>query len=405
MKNSINAALVLAFTGSAAAREPITLEVSSGGVARKETPVRWEFPRGTDSTGPWRLVGLDSSKEVPVQIEEGEPAAAVWILESELAASAKRRYRLEPAKPSSSSKGVELKDIDGKHLLFRVSDKDAIRYNYGRIEPPANIEPIYARSGYIHPVWSPSGRELSNDFSPNHKHHHGIWMPWTKTEFEGRAVDFWNQGEGQGTVECVGVDKKVSGPVFGGFKARQRFLDLKAPGGTKTALDEVWEVKVYALEKCFLVDFVSTQTCATASPLQLKEYRYGGFGFRGSGEWEGKDGVEFLTSEGKTRLEGHGTKARWCEVHGKVKGEAAGIAFLCHPSNFRFPQNMRIHPDEPFFNFAPCQAGDFQIVPGKPYVSRYRLCLHDGAASAAEVERWWKDYAEPPEVKLVTAGK
>ena len=112
-----------------------------------------------------------------------------------------------------------------------------------------------------------------------------------------------------------------------------------------------------------------------------------------------------MTSEGKTRLDGHGTTARWCEMHGKVKGDVAGVAFLCHPANFRFPQNMRIHPDEPFFNFAPCQAGDFDIAPGKAYVSRYRLCLHDGAASAPEVERWWKDYAEPPEVKLVTTGE
>ena len=46
----------------------------------------------------------------------------------------------------------------------------------------------------------------------------------------------------------------------------------------------------------------------------------------------------------------------------------AGIGFLCHPDNFRAPQNMRIHPSEPFFNFAPCQTGDFDIAPGKPYV-------------------------------------
>ncbi len=86
---------------------------------------------------------------------------------------------------------------------------------------------------------------------------------------------------------------------------------------------------------------------------------------------------------------------------GKVKGESAGVMFLCHPPNFRFPQNMRIHPDEPFFNFTPCQAGDFDIAPGKPLISRYRLVIHDGPVSADDAERLWKGYAEPPAVAAV----
>jgi hypothetical protein len=226
-------------------------------------------------------------------------------------------------------------------------------------------------------------------------------MPWTKTEFEGRPVNFWEQGEGLGKVECLGVDAKVSGPVFGGFRSRHRFTELKAPGGPKPVLDETWDVMVYALDGQFLVDFVSVQKCAGESPLHLKEYRYGGFGFRGAGEWEGKEGCELLTSEGKTRQDGHATRARWCEMHGKVKGETAGVLFLCHPANFRAPQNMRIHPDEPFFNFTPCQAGDFDIAPGKPLISRYRLVIHDGPVGADEAERLWKGYAEPPAVDAV----
>ena len=272
------------------------------------------------------------------------------------------------------------------------------------VEPPAGIEALFARSGYIHPLWTPSGRVLSNDCPPNHKHHHGLWMPWTNTVFEGRKVDFWNSAEKQGKVECAGVEAKVSGPVWGGFRARHRFLDLTAPGGPKPVLNEKWEVKAYARQDAFVIDFLSVQECAGQSPLELKEYRYGGFGFRGARDWEGKDGVAFLTSEGKTRADGHATAARWCSMQGKVDGKPAGIAFLCHPANFRAPQHMRIHPDEPFFNFAPCQAGDFQIVPGKPYVSRYRLVLFDGGADAGALERWWRDYAEPPQVSVVREG-
>jgi hypothetical protein len=212
-------------------------------------------------------------------------------------------------------------------------------------------------------------------------------MPWSQTDFEGHPINFWEQNRLEGKVECVGAED-VSGPVFGGVRAAHRFLDLKSAGGPKPVLDETWDVKVYAFApQYFLVDFTSVQKCAGSSPLRFRQHRYGGFGFRGSADWEGPAGCEFITSEGKTRKDGHGTSAWWCEVFGKVGGEVAGISFLCHPSNFRAPQNMRIHEAEPFFNYAPCQDGDFELAPGSSFISRYRLVLHDGALSVQELQR------------------
>jgi hypothetical protein len=113
-------------------------------------------------------------------------------------------------------------------------------------------------------------------------------------------------------------------------------------------------------------------------------------------------GTRFLTSEGKTRENGNETRAKWCYVGGDVDGKPAGIAILCHPDNFRFPQPVRIHPDEPFFCFAPSQLGDWKIEPGKPYGAKYRFVVTDGEPDAKEIERLWRDYAEPVKV---TVGK
>ena len=137
-----------------------------------------------------------------------------------------RGYRIEPASQPGAPARAECADVGGKHLVLRAGGKDVLRYNSSVVDPPAGMEPIFARSGYIHPVWTPSGLVISNDFPPNHKHHHGIWMPWTKAQFEGREVNFWEQGYGLGKVECTGIDEKVSGSVFGGFRAIHRFLDL-----------------------------------------------------------------------------------------------------------------------------------------------------------------------------------
>jgi hypothetical protein len=392
--------LAAALLGAArAAADPIPVEIVAWSAARKGTPIRWRAPDGLALPSVWRLVNAASGKEVPVQEEDGKEGA-VFILDEDLATGARRGYRIVEAGPSAVPPRAECVEA-GKQLVLRVGGKDVLRYNAALVDPPQGIEPIYARSGYIHPIWTPSGLAITNDFPTNHKHHHGLWMPWTKAVFEGRPVNFWEQGEGLGTVQCAAVDARVSGPVFCGLRARHRFMDLKAPGGPKAALDESWDVRAYAVDGGFLADFTSIQICAGASPLILKEYRYGGFGFRGSGEWEGKDGVEFLTSEGRTRADGHGTRARWCLLRGKVGGKPCGVGFFCHPANFRFPQPMRIHPDEPFFNFTPCQAGDFAIEPERPYISRYRLFIFDGASGAEEMERLWAEYAEPPRVEVV----
>ena len=389
-----------------------TLEVEAGDRERRDVPLLWPLPAGVDPAKPWRLIRVEDGnrkgQEVPAQIIRGDPPSLAWIVRDVLPAGGTRRYRLEQAAPRTFPP-VQCEDVGGKQLLLRAKGKEVLRYKVGTVQPPTGVDAIYARSGYIHPVRTPNGRVISNDFPNNHTHHHGIWFPWTKTEFEGRSVDFWNSSKGQGRVECVGVEKLFSGPVLAGFRARHRFIDMTAPGGEKVVLNETWDVKVYGLTSHFLFDLTSVQTCAGKSPLLLKEYRYGGLGFRGSGQWEGKgdgtggvkSGVAFLTSAGKTRIDGHATSARWCIMSGPVDGEPAGIAFLGHPDNFRAPQRMRLHPKEPFFNFAPSQAGDFSIVPGKPYVSRYRFVVRDGPFAAAEADRCWYDYADPPRVRLV----
>ena len=167
----------------------------------------------------------------------------------------------------------------------------------------------------------------------------------------------------------------------------------------KLVLDEEWEVLVWAVGDVFIFDLSSVQACASKSPLELKKKHYGGLGLRGSGEWEGKgEACRFLTREGKTRSDGHGTRARWCDVWGRLEGKATGIVVHCHPENFRFPQPMRIHPSEPFFNFAPSQGGDWSIDPGTPYVARYRFVVYDGLPDPDDLDRLWNDYAYPPVV-------
>jgi hypothetical protein len=182
-------------------------------------------------------------------------------------------------------------------------------------------------------------------------------------------------------------------------------VDL-VPAQPKNALTEEWTLTLYRTHEgdgpppYFLFDLVSVQATASNAPLMLRDYIYGGFSLRGAAQWRGGGGATFLTSEGRTRGNGDGSKARWCYIGGTVDGKQAGYAALGHPGNFRAPQPVRINPTDPFFSYAPVREGAFSIVPGTPYVTRFRFVATDGLPDKVLLDRLWNDYATPPAVNV-----
>ena len=139
------------------------------------------------------------------------------------------------------------------------------------------------------------------------------------------------------------------------------------------------------------------------TPLLINEYHYGGMGIRGARAWDAGSDADFLTSEGLVRADGNHSLARWVDIHGTLDGSEAGLTVLGSPDNFRAPQPVRLHPSMPYFCFAPMVLGEFTLAKedAAPYVSRYRLWIHDGPPSPDEANRLWNDYAAPPKARIV----
>lgn len=309
---------------------------------------------------------------------------------------------------SQGNQGVEVVRHAGR-LQLHVAGKPAFAYQMDKEAlPRADIKPEFKRAGYLHPIQTPSGTIVSDDYPVQHVHHHGIWSPWTTTTFQGRKPDFWNMGKKTGTVEAVAVDWTWSGPVHGGFVARHQFVDLSAPKPV-IVLHETWEVTGYKVDVAAggtpvqVFDLLLTQVCATNDPLVLPKYHYGGLGFRGRGEWYGKDKANFLTSDGETdRVKANARPMRWVHLSGAVESGTAGLAVLGHPDNFRAPQPVRVHPNEPYVSFTPSEGGEWQIEPGKPYVARYRFVAADGVPNRDALDALWNGYAVPALVRFET---
>jgi len=378
------------------------ITVEAGKHMRIDTPV--SIPLDGISTES-RLEEIKGSSRIPVvaQIEAGNPSRLWWILSGTTPAGGKRVYELVEGSSSIKSSVVDVVKNDS-FLEIHKRGRKILRYNHAPVPPPEGASLLYTRSGFIHPLWSPAGAILTNIHPADHIHHMGIWMPWTKTEFEGREVDFWNLKKGEGTVRFVEFVSTRSGSVYGGFEAEQEHVALKTSEDEKVVLKETWDVRVYnigSVDKGYwLWDFTSTQRCASSSPLKLLKYRYGGLGFRATSQWD-EDSSDYLTSEGKTRKDGHGTRGRWCNVFGKTSKGPAGILFMSHPQNHEHPEPMRIWPEgQVFFNFCPVQKADWMLEPGNDYILRYRLYVYNGTITVEKAEGLWQDFANPPKIKL-----
>lgn len=297
---------------------------------------------------------------------------------------------------------------------YRLSYNDAplLSYRYQLKYPPNGIDSIYAKSGYIHPLLSPSGDTLTRIQPPDHYHHYGLWGPWTKTTINGRGVDFWNLAEGEGTVLFKKLLATYEGPLFSGIKVRQEHLDLKAPEDNKVAIIEDLDIKAWRLNNDndrYIVDYVSSFTTPLAEGILLEAYRYGGgLGFRFTERWEASNST-VLTSEGKGRLDADGTSARWCIISGTSSdGQSSnGVLFLSHTDNQSHPEPMRIWPmdanngrGDVFFEFCPIRHKKWVLERDKEYTLNYRLVVFEGNITPEEAEAYWQSYVNPVSVKI-----
>jgi len=381
----------------------LTIEVAAGEYERQNTPVFFPLP------GTWRdeqrlmLKRADTGELVDAQVESGPSPRLVWLIRDVLKGGQTRRYTLTPEVTAAPPLPVVASD-DGRSLIVNAGGRPVLRYNAAILPAPDPQQSVYERSGYIYPLFNPLGQAVSDDFPPDHAHQHSVWFAWSKATFEGHELNCWEFFQGKGRIDHERLEESGGGAVFAHFTARLRHVDPNTAGGPKTALYETWKLLVYNLTEVFIFDVDLTQTCATQSPVQVLENSYGGLAIRGHRNWFDVSNSEYLTSEGKTRRDGNQTRPRWVDLHGWIDGKVSGISVLDHPDNFRFPQPVRLHPEKPYFCFAPPALGPFKIDPGNAYRSRYRFFVHGGRPDPGTIDRVWNDFAHPAQARMVKEG-
>ncbi len=357
-----------------------------------------------DSTLSLSMVEGSKRTSIPFQISRGSSRMIHWTIPAGTTAK-KISFELSKGKAASFEK-IKATRVNGE-LTIQSGDKNLLRYVYKMVYPPAGQDSSYRRNGFIHPVWTPSGKVLTRIQAPDHYHHYGIWNPWTHVLFEGDTVDFWNIKGKKGTVRFSRFVSVNEGPVFAEFAALHEHVVFKKNGKEKVALNELQTVRVYkpgAKGDYYIADITIQLNCAGSSPFRILEYRYAGMGWRATEQWN-QSNSEAMTSDGKTRKDADGTSAKWFYYQGPLDGGYGGAEMMGYPSNYNFPEPLRIWPEnsnngEVFAMFAPTKSMDWLLEPGKTYTLKYRFVVYDGHFTKEKADKAWSNYATPPAVTI-----
>lgn len=304
----------------------------------------------------------------------------------------------KPSLLPDSPPTVEIRDSADTISIFHGASL-ILSYNKRAPEVPPGIDPVFKRSGFLHPVATPSGRVVTGLYPADHAHQCGIFSGWVSTLYDGRPIDFWNLADGTGRV----VHEGVRGVFSNGFE-----VDLlhRALGDSEVdVLRERWRISlIEADSEYYCFDLETTQTALTDNPLLVNQYHYGGMAYRGPAAWliENTENSPLAVPKmhnhaGANRRVGNHQPAKWVTVSGTLGGEQVSITVLGHQDNFRAPQPARLHPTKPYFVFSPCVAGEFVIDLDRPLNGAYRYFVSDRELSETWLEERWQTWcsAEP----------
>ncbi len=294
------------------------------------------------------------------------------------------------------------KNENGVDFIF--GNQVVLTYQTAIAKVPEGVQKAYEKSGFIHPIASPSGQILSRIQPKDHYHHYGIWGPWTRATIGGREVDFWNLADKKGRVD---FGKILSMKEAGGaaeLNVRQNHIDLTAPEEERLAILEDLRIKVKPQDNGrYSVDYTSKIRTPLKGGILLDDYRYGGgIGFRATEDW-GDANSSILTSEGHDRRTADGTEARWIIVQGKTDANEgkSGILFLSHNTNKSHPEPLRVWPigqyqglGNVFIEFCPIRHESWALEQNKEYVLKYRMIVFDGELTPEEADAYWKAFVK-----------
>ncbi len=253
----------------------------------------------------------------------------------------------------------------------------------------------------LYPIFAPAGQRISRGYpiepreneEHDHPHHTSLWF----AHGDVNGHDFWT-GDKKARIVPVGDvtidDDKAT--ITASFEWRdandhavcteRRLMRFAGDTSTRT------------------IDFDITLSAGDADVI-LGDTKEGTFALRVAPTLNLKGSVakgSIVNSEGVRDTECWGKRAAWVEYSGPVDGRDLGVAIFDHPLNPRHPtwwhaRDYGLFAANPFgahdFEGKPPGTGDLKIEPHRSVRFRYRLLIHDGKWTTAQLAEAFKSFA------------
>ena len=299
--------------------------------------------------------------------------------------------------PSSAAEPHQLsvrKLGDPGPLEIVDGDTPVLRYNYQVVAEPEEVKGRisegnrkYAvpRADYIHPLYGPRGEVLTEDWSPDHPHHRGIYWAWPEVDWQGQRGDLhalqlvFAKPTGQAEIQ--------QGPDFVQISAASEWRwDDRTP-----VVREQATIRAYVKSaggRAIDLQFQFTALDADVLLARRGTSHYGGLNVRLSAAPDQL--IETLTDPA-----GVSPRRAWAQRTGTPAGGqgVVGLTILQHARNPDFPGDWVQYPNlswiQPTF---PAADTRYTLAKERPLVLRYRFVIHEGKQAPETIGRWWDAY-------------
>jgi hypothetical protein len=253
---------------------------------------------------------------------------------------------------------------------------------------------------FFYPLLGPDGVQMTRRWPQDevageerdHPHHHALW--WSHGDANG--VDFWSEAANAGRTVHQYFTVRKGDAKQAVISSRNRWI---AKDGRLIAEDERKTTFYPPTADARIVDFEIT-VFASGSELVLGDTKEGTFAIRLAESMRLKladksRGGTILNSRGDKDDATWGKRAEWCDYSGPIGGKTYGVTIFDHPSNPRYPtwwhvRDYGLFAANPFgvhdFEKRAKGTGDLTVPAGRSITFKYRILLHRGDASAAQVE-------------------
>jgi hypothetical protein len=276
---------------------------------------------------------------------------------------------------------------NGQLLLLQGLDSVLV-YNYGP-QLPQDIPPDRARSSYIHPLWSPSGIVITDDFPKDHLHHRGLSWMWPRVVIDKDTLDHWHiKGIKTQFNRWLG---KYSGPLCATVGVENDWIYKE-----NSVLKEIVWIKAFKQTmNSRAIDLSLTLEAQRPITLQGQvDKGYGGLCLR----LAPRDEPAILSPKG-WEMDSDLESLAWTDQSGlfTFSQQMAGIAIFQHSENPDFPAGWTLR-HYGFLGVAWPGIAKVTLEPGNPVHLRFRIWVHDGDAFNANVTEAYQYFLSPPEI-------